>query len=233
MTDDPNPNDAVPQDPPEAPAPPEPEEGLGVPPGIKACGNCRLFKPVLRSAASWSGDCRIMPDRGMFPATAPVCNSFLARGAPVPRALKPTVTAPERRPRVAPIIRPARVADAEIPELEGMTREELKEILREALSESETRIAARWEGGKLILKPANDTLQAKEMPLEALFHKIVMVRDRLRVLEQKINAHPKLSDAEKVDMQQYVTRCYGSLTSFNVLFTDKDEQFIGEKGKSE
>ena len=71
--------------------------------------------------------------------------------------------------------------------------------------------------------------QAKEIPLDALFHKVVMIRDRLRVLEQKINAHEKLSDAEKVDIQQYVTRCYGSLTTFNLLFRDEKDRFVGEK----
>jgi hypothetical protein len=75
--------------------------------------------------------------------------------------------------------------------------------------------------------------QPKELPIDALFHKVVMVRDRLRTLEQKLNAHPKLSDAERVEMQQYVTRCYGSLTSFNILFRDKDDRFIGQKGPDE
>lgn len=86
----------------------------------------------------------------------------------------------------------------------------------------------RWINGNLILQPADKTLKPKEMPIEDFFHKIVMLRDRLRVLEQNINSSKNLSDEEKVNIQQYITRCYGSLTSFNILFRNKEQNFVGE-----
>lgn len=172
-----------------------------------------------------------MLDRGMFPASAPVCNKFLPRAAPVPRALPKDQERAARRPQVAPVVRKP---DVPLPEFENMTRDELKAILREALEEtSEVRLAPKWETGTILIKPANPELQPRELPIDSLFHKVVMVRDRLRVLEQKVNGHAKLSDAEKVEFQQYITRCYGSLTSFNLLFADRDDGFVGEKGKEE
>lgn len=91
----------------------------------------------------------------------------------------------------------------------------------------------KWEKGMLLLQPADKSLKPKEIPVEDFFHKIVMLRDRLRVLEQNINSNKKLSDEDKVNMQQYITRCYGSLTTFNVLFKNKEHWFVGEKSNKE
>jgi hypothetical protein len=92
----------------------------------------------------------------------------------------------------------------------------------------------KWIGGTMLLQTADKSLKPKEIPIDDFFHKIVMLRDRLRVLEQNINSNKKLSDEEKVNIQQYITRCYGSLTTFNVLFKNKEHWFVGEKsGKDE
>lgn len=92
-------------------------------------------------------------------------------------------------------------------------------------------IGDKWKGGTLILKPGRSDLQSKEIPIDGFFHKIVMLRDRVRVMEQKVNASKGLDDDEKVAIQQYITRIYGSLTSFNILFAEKEDHFVGEKTK--
>lgn len=106
----------------------------------------------------------------------------------------------------------------------------LKNMLKKWSDVSEViPIADRWKGGKLILEPKDTNLASKEIPIETFFHKIVMVRDRVRVMEQKINASKLLDDQDKVDLQQYISRIYGSLTTFNILFKIKEQQFSGQK----
>lgn len=109
----------------------------------------------------------------------------------------------------------------------------LKKLLDEYSDLSEPiLLGEKWKGGMLLMQPSDKNLKPKEVPVETFFHKIVMLRDRLRVLEQKINAHKLLADSEKVEMQQYITRIYGSLTTFNVLFRYSNDYFVGEKSDS-
>lgn len=233
-------------------------------PDEKVCGNCKLWQPHSVDPRGWVGPCRLQPQRGLFPPSAPTCDAFAPRG--VSAAVAPAASPrPQRRPRdVSPLVirrgdgspapgaagtsprsftpRPAAAATTprrdpgELVDLLGgeqsMTREELMELFREAAGESiAPSLANKWEGGVIQLIPGNRELQTKELPIDALFHKVVMVRDRLRTLEQKLNAHPKLTDAEKVEMQHYITRVYGSLTSFNLLFRDRADQFVGSKAE--
>ncbi len=107
----------------------------------------------------------------------------------------------------------------------AQVRDELRRYL--GVDATDVELAKKWQGGKVEIWPREEGLEAKEVPIDAFFHKIVMVRDKLRLLEAKLNGHAKLSDAEKVEFQQYITRCYGSLTTFNVLFKDREDAFHG------
>ncbi len=122
---------------------------------------------------------------------------------------------------------------AEVETISDVERSLLK-ILRLWNGNSEVvSLGERWLGGTMLLQPADRSQKAKEVPIDVFFHKIVMLRDRLRVMEQQINAHKKLTDEDKVNLQQYITRIYGTLTTFNVLFKDKEHWFVGEKGSKE
>ena len=122
---------------------------------------------------------------------------------------------------------------AEVETVSAVERSLLK-ILRQWSDVTEiVPIGDKWIGGTMSLQAADKTLKPKEIPIDDFFHKIVMLRDRLRVLEQNINSNKRLSDEEKVSIQQYITRCYGSLTTFNVLFKNKEHWFVGEKSGSD
>ena len=205
--------------------------------GPRECGSCRLWRPILEDARGPVGPCRLKVRTGDFPGSAPSCERYLAREAPLPKAAPPV---PSRRaPAVHPAVVTRHAADARDPsappdlpeEILSMTREEFAATLREVLREETPPVplAPKWEGGTLLMKPRDPELQPKELPIDAFFHKVVMLRDRLRVLEQKLNSSPKLTDGEKVELQGYITRCYGTLTTFNVLFRDERDRFIGEK----
>ncbi|WP_430816637.1 hypothetical protein [Carboxylicivirga sp. RSCT41] len=119
---------------------------------------------------------------------------------------------------------------------ETITVRDLRYAIASVLDEygslpAEVELGQKWIHGKVVLHPSNDSLQPKEIPMDTFFKKIVMVRDRLRVLEQNINSSSSLNDEEKVHMQQYITRAYGSLTTFNVLFAEKEDYFKGSGKK--
>jgi hypothetical protein len=214
-------------DAPETQLPPVPT----FPPGEEVCGNCKLWQAHSIDHRGWVGPCRVQPNRGLFPPTAPICDAFAPRGQAT--VVKESERARERVVRsVAPVVRKRHEPNESIDILgdASMTRQELMELFREAAGDADApALAGKWEGGIVQILPGNKELQGKEVPIDNLFHKVVMIRDRLRTLEQKVNGHPKLTDADKVELQHYITRCYGSLTTFNVLFRDKSEQFIGAK----
>jgi len=114
-----------------------------------------------------------------------------------------------------------------------MDKSELRELIVVALEEwfgpAHAKMAYKWHGGKLIFQPEDKSLSSKEVEVDVFFHKIVMLRESLRVLEQRINNHPKLDDEDRVQLQQYISRVYGTLTTFNILFRDEDDRFVGQK----
>jgi hypothetical protein len=201
------------------------------------CGTCARFVRVIESISetgevSRAGECLL----GVWPSPlyeTSTCSQWVRRGQfkARPEGGRPTGVASERRSTRAVrsptrLILPEDLLDMDAEEF----RKVLSEVIRSELGVSAVDMAGRWDGGEMILKPGKPGLQEKRIPLDALFHKVVLIRDRLRVLEQKINANPKLPDDEKVQLQQYVTACYGSLTTFNVLFADREDQFVGQKG---
>jgi hypothetical protein len=203
----------------------------------RRCGSCSAYKKMGTHPEKGAvGACA----REIYPypvLPSSTCSEYRARGlplAPLP-VRKGTSPRPSAVRAVAPFVRkPERPSEIDIDMDMETFRAVLTEVLREELGVGEATLGGRWQGGEIILRPGKEGTAEKRLSIESFFHKVVMLRDRLRVLEQRINAHTGLTDEDKVAMQQYVTACYGSLTTFNVLFADpKNEGFRGAGGKDE
>jgi hypothetical protein len=213
----------------------------------RRCGSCARFVRVVETIDD-SGEIRRAGHclLGVWPSPlydTSTCSQWVRRGEFKLRpsghkgpAEKETIRRrPSASPRTfAPL--PSERQPLTLPEdLLDMDADEFKrvltEVIRDELGVGEVEMAGRWVGGELVLKPGKEGLQEKRIPLEALFRKVTLIRDKLRVLEQRINGHPKLGDDDKLQLQQYVTGCYGSLTTFNVLFANREDQFVGQKGE--
>lgn len=209
----------------------------------RKCGTCARFVRVVETIdvtgeVKRQGECLL----GVWPSPlyeTSTCSQWVRRGdvkarpAPAPRRERepraPRATGEEATTTTREPVTLALPED--LLEMDANEfRRVLRYVIRDELGVGEVPMAGKWKGGEVVIKPCGEGLQEKRIPIDSLFHKIVMIRDKLRVLEQKINSNPKLADDEKVQMQQYVTGIYGSLTTFNVLFADKDDQFIGQKG---
>jgi hypothetical protein len=192
-------------------------------PGADADAYCtRCKRDLTHTILSLGGDGS--PDRVR-------CNTCGSEHRYLPERSAAPGPAPQRAAPGTPQATPAGPAP---PDSAGAETDEglvaaLRALLAEAGALPAARLGSRWEGGTLVLRPGKPGAQEKEVPIDAFFRKVVMVRDRLRVLEQQINANEKLSDTEKLALQQYITRCYGSLTTFNALFESRDDWFVGEK----
>lgn len=198
------------------------------------CGSCGFYIELSRDDAGHAqGECRL----GCWPsplADTATCSSHKPLGASFDGALKRRkVAGAPRRYAETSAAAPLKPLPQEV-DLD-MDMDDFRQVLREVLLEEtgvrQVRMAERWQGGELVLVPGKDGTQEKRMEIDAFFHKVVMVRDKLRVLEQKVNSHKGLTDSEKAQMQQYVTACYGSLTSFNVLFKEREDGFVGQRKK--
>ena len=191
------------------------------------CGTCAFFIRLYHNEHGVaSGECRLGWAASPLAESA-TCASYKAVGTPWTASKQKRAVARAGRSEVR------RRKSTPIKELDlsmdgNEFREILRDVLREELGLDDVDLADRWRGGHVVLKPGKQGVQEKQIPIEALFHKVVMIRDKLRVLEQKINGNAKLADDEKVQLQQYITGCYGSLTTFNVLFGHRENGFMGQ-----
>jgi hypothetical protein len=199
------------------------------------CGTCVFFMPLSIDEASGAatGECRL----GCWPAPlrdTATCASHQAIGAPRPAARSSRErNSPRSSVAKEAASRPFIPQEVGIDMDQGEFRQVLREVLLDELGLRDVELGDRWQGGEVVLIPGKQGTQEKRIPIDSLFRKVVLIREKLRVLEQKINGHDKLSDEDRVQLQQYVTQCYGSLTTFNVLFRSKDDHFSGQSGKDE
>ena len=158
------------------------------------------------------------PAAGQPPGASP-SPAAAARRGPAARDPFPLVS---ERERTADRVTPDQISDVDLELL-------LRRVIREETGLTTAVPADKWRGGQIVLRPGTPGLQDKSWPIETFFHKVVMLRNRLRTLEQQVNALDAPEDV-KVRLQGYITGCYGSLTSFNVLFAEEDDQFKGSGG---
>lgn len=208
----------------------------------KRCGSCARFVRVIETfdengEVKRKGECLLMVWPPPLYETN-TCSQYVKKGTftgkPQPRPTGTRVRRSAPRADGSPT-EPRETFTFTLPEeLLDMNADEFREILREVIRDElgvgDPQLGQRWEGGEVIMKPGKEGTQEKRIPIESLFSKIVGIRDKLRVLEQKVNGNGKLSAEEKVQMQSYITGCYGSLTTFNLLFANKGDQFVGQKG---
>lgn len=203
------------------------------------CGTCSFFVTITEDEATGlrSGECMLKCWPAPLKDTA-TCAHHKARGTSWDTALKrkkaagaPRGMRDDDRHEVEAARPLPREIDIDMDQDEF--RRVLRQVLREELGVGDNAIGDRWRGGELVLKPGKEGTQEKRIPLDQFFHKIVMLRDKLRVLEQKLNGSKTLEADEKVQLQQYITGCYGSLTTFNVLFRERDDWFVGQGGKDD
>jgi hypothetical protein len=203
------------------------------------CGSCARFVRV-HEVIDANGEVR-RAGQCLLDAWPPplyeenTCSQYIERGhakevlrAPARTRSSPRPAGPSRvhEPRPRSFSLPEEITDMDADEF----RQVLRDVIRDELGVGDVALGGRWQGGEVVLKPGKEGTADKSIPIDSLFHKVVMIRDKLRVLEQKLNSHPRLTAEDKVQMQQYVTGCYGSLTTFNVLFADRADGFTGQKG---
>ena len=218
------------------------------------CSSCRLFEEDFGAVPDIYGHCKMYPRSGSRQAIDFACGQYapadgfddltkstdhernftdpdyFVRG----RAERARSTGTGGRSRAEYVERPKlpsveRAMEAWLGEGGDMDRETIRDVLvgviENFIAVEEVEMSGKWIGGTVEVKPADGDLQSSEIPIDALFKKVVSVRNQLRVLESKINGHGSLDDGQKIELQQYISRCYGSLTTFNILFKDKQDKF--------